>query len=166
MVDNNDYLHNPTTGSYSENSSYFNPNEASAEKQRKFKRLWYYNENLRKYNSNDTDDSEQWRRDRLSTVDTISSNLELPQFQRQEARNTVKDLDFREYIKGGYLSLELYSFVICAMIHNNYVNSLSQKFLPTSNNNPELFEQIVKDYDFSTVNISQGFSEIREVYDQ
>lgn len=151
------------SGIDSPNATRFNPSDASNSSERKFKRLWFYNENLKRDRTN-TNSSEVRRREQSHILDAISSSLELPSYQHTEARTVVTQTNFTEEVSGRYLSIETYCFGICVLIHNQNVRKFQNKHLPekSDSQNPDIFVNTMEEIDITDTELRQSLDELEK----
>jgi hypothetical protein len=148
----------PKAGIDSPNETNFNPNEAAPEKQRKYRRLWFYNENLRR-DRNNTNSTEVRRREQNHILDAISSSLELPDYQHKEAQHIVEQTNFTDSVEGQYLSIETYCFAICVLVWNEYNSSVHRVVLPDTQN-IEPFKSLKEELGISDTKLEQALEEL------
>lgn len=136
----------------SPNATHFRPSEAPPDKQRRFRRLWGYNEGLQK-SPTQYDRKEIWRRDRLATLDAIASGLELTDHQHERSRSILNETDVEDF-DVSTVSLEVVAFAICIYVRNQAVRPEvpgSNKYIPMSDRdkNPDDIEEFARDLDVS-----------------
>ena len=148
----------PKAGTNSPNETNFDPNDAPPDKQRKYRRLWYYNENLRRDRSN-TNSTEVRRREQSHILDAISSSLELPEYQHKEAQKIVEQTNFTDSVEGQYLSIETYCFAICVLVWNQYNSNVRRVVLPDTQN-IEPFKSLKEELDISDAKLEQALEEL------
>jgi len=153
--------HSPKASINSPNSTNFNPQEASADKQHKFDVLWSYNEDLKRDRTNFRS-SEVRRREQNAILDAVSASVELPEYQHTEAQRMVEQTDFTENVEGKYLSIETYCFAVCVIVHNEALNRFDQKYLPSKSDdsNPDIFVRFRKEAKLSDYNVQQALNEL------
>jgi len=151
----------PKSGIDSPNDTHFHPSDAPEGKRRKARRLWFYNENLKRDRSN-TNSKEVRRREKNHLLDAISCSLELPDYQHKEAEKIVEQSNFTDSVAGRYLSLETYCFAVCVLVHNQNVRDFSNKYLPTKEDdlNPEFVIRVKEEIGISDDAISQALKEL------
>lgn len=152
-------------GADSPNETYFGASEAPSHKQRKFERLWYYNEDLKispeQYNS-----EEIWRRDRLSVLDAIASTLDLTDAQKDRARAIVESTDITEQSGGNYSSVEAYCFAAYVVAFNDGSTSdraVNRVYVPRRYDfkNPNHFVEARKSIGLSKAEVSEAIEAIK-----
>lgn len=150
------------SGTNSPSATDFDPNKASPKQQRKFSKLWYYNENLKRDRSN-TNSEEVRRREQDHIIDAVSSSVELPDYQHKEAKNIVQRVTFTDEVERRYLSLETYCFAICVLVHNRRVRNPANKYLPQKSNksNPTIFIESQEEAKVGDYELIQALEEIR-----
>jgi hypothetical protein len=157
----------------SKNATYFRASEAPSGKERKFRRLWAYNEEL-KTSPNHSNREELWRRDRIATLDAISSTLELNDTQYDRALHVLQNLDATEDMDGSYISLEAISFGICVVVYNRTIEQHSNsanKFIPSRDDelNPDRFCDMRDELGLSEFVVGKAVSQMMdnmEVYNE
>lgn len=151
----------PKSGIDSPNETHFHPSDAPPDKQRKARRLWFYNEDLKRDRSN-TNAKEVRRREKNHLLDAISCSLELPEYQHKEAEKIVSQSNFTESVEGRYLSLEIYCFAVCILVHNQNVRKFTSKFLPQKSDerNPDLIVRFRDEIEVTNEEISQALEEL------
>lgn len=148
----------------SPNSTYFVPAEAPPSQRRRFKRLWYYNENLKR--SRKQFNVEQLReRDKEQLFEAIASSVELPSSLAAEAKEVFTSVDLSDAVEGPYTSLEVYCFAMCAISYNKTQPDFKDKYIPekTTDKNPERFESIRSDIDVSKRAVRQALDELKKL---
>jgi hypothetical protein len=152
-------------GTDSPNNTYFRASEAPPHKQRKFQRLWYYNEDL-KVSPEQYSSEEIWRRDGLSVLDAIASTLDLTDAQKDRARAIVESTDITEESGGNYSSVEAYCFAACVVAFNDGSTSdsgVNRVYLPRRDDskNPQHFVAAQKSVGLSKVEIAEAMESIK-----
>ena len=142
----------------SPNNTNFNPHEASADKQQKYSRLWYYNEDLKR-DRNNVNSEEVRRRERNHILDAISSSLELPEHQHKEAQLILEQTNFNDEVEGRYLSIETYCFAICVLVWNSNQQSVSRFVIPETSA-IEPFKSIKENIGISDDELEQAIEQL------
>lgn len=142
-----------TNGVDGKNATYFRPTEAPSDQKAKYRRLWSYNEDLKR-SPNQANKKEHWRRDRVAKLEAIASTLELNNTQKEEAKHVMDDLDVNEHLDGRYPSLEAVSFAVCAAVFNRTVQRLGNPqaaFIPQRDAelNPDRYNSLQADLEVS-----------------
>jgi hypothetical protein len=150
------------SGTNSPSATDFDPSMASETHQRKFKRLWYYNEDLKR-DRNNTNSEEVRRREQGHIIDAVSSSVGLPEYQHKEAKNIVKQTNFTDEVKGRYLSIETYCFAICVLVHNRRTRNPANKYLPQKSDefNPSIFSRVQEEVKVGNYELTQALNEIK-----
>lgn len=146
----------------SSNSTYFVPAEAPPDKRRRFKRMWYYNEDLKR--SRKQFNSQQLReRDKAQLFDAIASSLELPRTMADEAKDILLSIDLTDAVDGQYTRLEVYCFAMCAFSYNQAQRSFQDKYIPekVTEKNPQRFEEVRSDIEASKRDVRQAIDELK-----
>ena len=146
------------SGMDSPNNTNFNPREAASDKRRKYRRLWFYNENLKR-DRNNTNSTEVRRRERNHILDSISASLGLPDYQHKEAQNIIENTTFTESVGGRYLSIETYCYAICVLVWNDDHEEFSRKVLPGTSK-PDRFEKIQESVEITDDELEQALNEL------
>jgi hypothetical protein len=154
--------HSPKAGLHSPSATQFDPSEASSAQQEKFEPLWFYQENIKR-DRNNTNSQEVRRRKKGHILDSISSKLELPEYQHEEAQSMLENIDFSEQNDGQFLSLEAYCFTICVMVHNSYADS-RHKYLPYRDAPKKMgyWESLQEKVGVSDKQLSQALGELKD----
>jgi len=147
----------PKSGIDSPNETNFNPKEAPKDKRRKFRRLWFYNEELRSDRTH-TNSEEVRRREKNHILDSISSSLEIPEYQHREAQKIIEQSNFSDSVAGQYLSLETYCYAICVIVWNQNAD-FGSKVLPNKDN-LEHFDRLQERLDISNEKLEQALEEL------
>lgn len=148
----------------SPNSTYFVPAEAPPSKRRRFKRMWYYNEDLKwsrkQYNA------EQLReRDKSQLFEAIASSLDLSHNVTEQAKEILVNADLSDAVEGQYTSLEVYCFAICAIVYNHEQDSFKRKYVPekVTDKNPERFEVVRDSIEATKREVRQAIDELKSL---
>lgn len=165
MSDEYDDKQHDTIGVDSPNSTYLQPGDADPDKEAKYERMWRYNEGLWK-SRNRVDNEEAWRRGRIVTLHAIASDLELNDYQRQEATGALQEIDLGGASNGQQTSLEAYCFAICAFVANADAKPHregSSIYLPakSSDKNPDRFVRVQRSLKLSETEIEKAMDELR-----
>jgi hypothetical protein len=150
----------------SKNATYFRASEAPDDREKQFRRLWAFNEDL-KTSHNHSNREELWRRDRIATLDAISSTLELNDTQYDRALNVLQSIDVTEDIDGPYISLESVAFAICAIVYNRTVDGYrngANKFIPhrDPDHNPDRFSSLKDELELSDFLVGKAISQLMD----
>lgn len=155
------------TGIDSPNNTYFEPSDAPAN-ENKYERLWRWNQGLWK-SRNRVDEKEVWRQDRLNVLDSIASELELTDWQKEEAQRTLESVNLTDTSVGQTPRLEASCFCICAFTFNEDVHPEREDsciYLPhkEDENNPDHFIEAKNELGLSDTELSTALEQLRKAF--
>lgn len=126
-----------------DNATYFDPEDASGSNSINYKRLMLYNRGTW-YDRREENKELTHRRDNLAVYDSLSSQLDLTEYQKEEGRRIFDELNFGTIGK----PVRLVAFGVCIIVANDDVPN-GVRYHPQMNDPDQLFIKIAERLNFT-----------------